>query len=199
MERLVAESGGEFDEMTRAELRLRKGRLFRLGEQENCLATHNADSCVFPLKPKAYHLLPRGSRGAIAMFNAHLAEFPDDFSALAAKPRPHDPRRISDKVNPRYHGLVGSLNIQQTDYNNDGLLDIWAMRGAWLGKAGRIPSSLLRNNGDGTFDVTEESGLLFFHPTQATRWFDYDGDGRLDLFVGSESTDQRPRLVRTLP
>jgi hypothetical protein len=89
-------------------------------------------------------------------------------------------------------GMVGSLNIQQTDYNNDGFLDIWALRGAWLGKAGRHPSSLLRNNGDGTFtDVTEESGLLRFHPTQASRWFDYDGDGWLDLFIGNESVDPK--------
>ena len=81
MEQMIAEYGGEIDKGTRAELRLRKGvAFFRLGEQENCLATHNADSCVFPLKPKAYHLLPRGSRGAIAMFSAHLAEYPDDLS-----------------------------------------------------------------------------------------------------------------------
>jgi hypothetical protein len=59
MERLVAESGGQLDERSRAELRLRKGvAFFRLGEQENCLATHNADSCVFPLKPKAYPAEP---------------------------------------------------------------------------------------------------------------------------------------------
>ena len=89
-------------------------------------------------------------------------------------------------------GEVGSLNIQQTDYNNDGLLDIWMLRGAWLGKAGRIPNSLLRNNGDGTFtDVTEEAGLLSFHPTQASRWFDYDGDGWLDVFIGNESLDPK--------
>jgi hypothetical protein len=89
-------------------------------------------------------------------------------------------------------GEVGSLNIQQTDYNNDGLLDIWMLRGGWLGKAGRMPSSLLRNNGDGTFtDVTEEAGLMSFHPTQTSRWFDYDGDGWLDLFIGHESTDPK--------
>jgi len=89
-------------------------------------------------------------------------------------------------------GMVSGLNIQQTDYNNDGWADIWVLRGAWLGRAGRIPNSLLRNNRDGTFtDVTEESGLLSHHPTQASSWFDYDGDGWLDVFIGNESWENR--------
>lgn len=89
-------------------------------------------------------------------------------------------------------GLVDGLNIQQMDYNNDGRPDIWVMRGAWQRKAGRLPNSLLRNNGDGTFsDVTEEVGLLSYHPTQTSVWFDYDGDGWLDLFVGNETTDAK--------
>jgi hypothetical protein len=270
MERFVAEDGGHLDDRSRAELLLRKGvACFRLGEQENCLATYNADSCIFPFKPAAYHRLPRGSRGAIAMFSARLAEQPDDLTArwllnlahmtLGEYPGKVDPRYLippekfaSDCDLPRFPnvseglgidanglsggcivddfdndgfydlvisawdfkgqlryfhnngngtftdrtseaglvGEVGALNIQQTDYNNDGLLDIWMLRGAWLGRAGRIPNSLLRNNGDGTFtDVTEEAGLLSFHPTQASRWFDYDGDGWLDLFIGNESLD----------
>ena len=270
MEQMVAEAGGQLDAETRAELRLRKGMaFFRLGEQENCLATHNADSCVFPLRQKAFHLLPRGSLGAIATFNAHLAEFPQDLSTRWLLNLAHMTLgEYPDKVNPQYLiplerfaseydmprffdvsdglgvdandlaggvivddfdndgfydlvisawdqrgqlryfrnkgdgtftertseaglvGEVGALNISQTDYNNDGLLDIWMMRGGWLGKAGRIPKSLLRNNGDGTFtDVTEEAGLLSFRPTMATRWFDYDGDGWLDVFIGNESVD----------
>ncbi|MBN8248879.1 MAG: VCBS repeat-containing protein [Verrucomicrobia bacterium] len=89
-------------------------------------------------------------------------------------------------------GVLGGLNLQQTDYNNDGWLDFWMLRGAWLGKSGRIPNSLMRNNGDGTFtDVTEEAGLLSFHPTQTSVWFDYDGDGWLDLFIGNETSEPR--------
>jgi len=49
-------------------------------------------------------------------------------------------------------GITGGLNIQQTDYNNDGNLDIFILRGAWNTHGfGNLPSSLLKNNGDGTF------------------------------------------------
>jgi hypothetical protein len=85
-------------------------------------------------------------------------------------------------------GLFGGLNLIQGDYNNDGLLDVLVLRGGWLGKDGRHPNSLLRNNGDNTFvDVTEEAGLLSFHPTQTAAWFDYNADGWLDLFIANES------------
>ena len=88
-------------------------------------------------------------------------------------------------------GEVGGLNLIDADFNNDGYLDILVLRGGWLGKAGRFPMSLIRNNGDGTFtDVTARSGLLRPpHPTQTAVWFDYDGDGWLDLYVGNETTD----------
>lgn len=88
------------------------------------------------------------------------------------------------------NGLVGGLNLIHADYNNDGYLDLFVLRGAWFGKGGRHPNSLLRNNGDGTFsDVTREAGVLSAHPTQTAVWFDFNNDGWLDLFVGNESTE----------
>ena len=90
-------------------------------------------------------------------------------------------------------GENGGLNLIQADYDNDGLPDVFVLRGAWLGfsDAGSQPRSLLHNNGNGTFtDVTEEAGLLSFHPSQAGAWADFDGDGYLDLFIGNESVGQ---------
>src|SRR5271170_4234809 len=85
-------------------------------------------------------------------------------------------------------GEVGGLNIVATDYNNDGHPDVLVLRGGWWGKYGEYPMSLLRNNGNGTFDdVTEAAGLMSLHPTQTAAWADYDNDGWLDLFVGHET------------
>lgn len=85
-------------------------------------------------------------------------------------------------------GITGGLNMVQADYNNDGYVDVFVLRGAWKQQYGKEPNSLLRNNGDGTFtDVTTQSGVLSFHPTQTATWNDFNNDGWLDLFIGNES------------
>jgi hypothetical protein len=84
--------------------------------------------------------------------------------------------------------LTGGLNLLQADFDNDGWTDFLVMRGGWMGREARFPLSLVRNNGDGTFaDVTERAGLMRAGPTQTAVFLDYDGDGRLDLYVGYES------------
>lgn len=95
---------------------------------------------------------------------------------------------LSDKVG--LEGITGGLNIMQADYNNDGYHDVLVLRGAWKNEFGKEPNSLLKNNGDGTFtDVTTQSGLLSFHPTQTATWNDFNNDGWLDLFIGNETTN----------
>jgi len=87
-------------------------------------------------------------------------------------------------------GIYGGLNMVQADFDNDGDPDVLVLRGAWGGKSGRHPDSLLRNNADGTFtDVTFDVGLGEVHyPSQTASWGDYDNDGDLDLYIGNETT-----------
>jgi FG-GAP-like repeat/ASPIC and UnbV len=82
---------------------------------------------------------------------------------------------------------LGGINTIPTDYNNDGWIDIFIMRGGW---EAAMRNSLLRNNGDGTFtDVTREAGLLDGgRATHSVAWLDYDNDGWVDVFVAHEMT-----------
>jgi len=64
------------------------------------------------------------------------------------------------------------------DYDNDGYEDIYVTN--WNS------SILYHNNGDGTFtDVTAKAGVDNPHFGTGTTWFDYDRDGKLDLYVGN--------------
>lgn len=93
---------------------------------------------------------------------------------------------FAESIGPAgFGGQLGGLYCVQTDYNNDGRLDVFVVRGAWF----RTPvrPSLLRNDGDGKFtDVTREVGLLDPVNSIVAQWADYDNDGHLDLFVGSD-------------
>lgn len=68
------------------------------------------------------------------------------------------------------------MGVAVGDYNNDAFPDLFVTA------YGR--PTLYRNNGNGTFtDVTAKAGLAIPGWTTSAVWFDYDGDGLLDLFV----------------
>jgi hypothetical protein len=84
-------------------------------------------------------------------------------------------------------GQLGGINLTQADYDNDGRLDLFVMRGGWEMP---IRDSLLHQKADGGFeDVTEAAGLSrTVHRTHSAAFADFDGDGWLDLFVGHEES-----------
>ena len=87
---------------------------------------------------------------------------------------------------------LGGLNCVQTDYNNDGWLDVFIVRGAWLTPQLAMRPSLLRNNGNMTFtDVTQQAGMGDALNSISATWADFDRDGWLDVFVCSEQQSNR--------
>ena len=71
------------------------------------------------------------------------------------------------------------MGVAAADFDNDGFQDFYV--------TGYPSSSLFHNNGNGSFtDVTEKAGVKNAGKWAAgAAWFDYDRDGRLDLFVAN--------------
>ncbi len=91
--------------------------------------------------------------------------------------------------------------VTMADVNGDGRLDIYVSGVNYLGMAGR--NVLYINNGDGTFtDRADQYGLGFAGYSTQAAFFDYDGDGDLDMYLLNGSTFQEraasPSTSRTV-
>ena len=91
--------------------------------------------------------------------------------------------------------------VTMADVNGDGRLDIYVSAVDYLGMHGR--NVLYINNGDGTFtDRAKEYGLDHIGYSTQAAFFDYDGDGDLDMYLLNSSTFservQSPSRSRTV-
>lgn len=78
-------------------------------------------------------------------------------------------------------GILGmSGGIAAGDFDKDGLVDLYALGGD------NQRNLLLKNNGDGTFsDIASSAGVDLLAKSSGPSFGDFNGDGDLDLFVGS--------------
>jgi hypothetical protein len=100
---------------------------------------------------------------------------------------------FDEKTDAGLDGQYGAINSIQADYDNDGRMDVYLLRGGWEFP---IRNSLLRNLGGGRFeDVTARAGLIGApHLSHSAAFLDYDLDGHVDLFIGHEMS--RSQLFR---
>jgi FG-GAP-like repeat/ASPIC and UnbV len=89
---------------------------------------------------------------------------------------------------------ISSESAAWGDYDNDGLVDVFVC-GEYLPPGGDASSEprdprnhcrLFHNRGDGTFvNLAAAAGVTDERCAKGSAWGDYDGDGRIDLFVSN--------------
>lgn len=176
----------------------------RLGEEQNCCANHNAESCLFPLKGQAVHTLRQGSESAIPVLKSILEVFPEDhqsryllniaYMTLGEYPdkvpeeflipkmgRPSEINfpsfpNIAIEVGADVVGISGGVCLE--DFNNDGRLDILCSSYGLLD-----PITLLLNRGEFFEEVSKQAGLGKVVSGLNMIHADYDNDGDHDVFL----------------
>jgi len=177
----------------------------RMGERQNCVARHNEESCIFPLKGGAIHVDRRGSETAIEVLLAALQSDPGDLASIWLLNVAHmtlgswpdgvpEAWRIapsafeSERPMPRMREIAGRLGMASMtrsggsildDFDGDGQLEV-VTSSIDLHQSIRM----FRRQQDGTWqDVAPKLGLAPQVGGFQILQFDADNDGRLDLLI----------------
>ena len=176
----------------------------RLGEQQNCINTHRAESCIVPLTAGGQYSMKSGPESAIKIYKRILAKYPDDaqsiwllnlaYMAIGQWPDGVPARfRLPDEVF-RKRGNIHFDNVAITagvdargisggvcseDFDGDGNIDLFVTSYGL-----RDQARFYHNNGDGTFtDRTREANLTGIVSGLNTLHADYDNDGDRDVLI----------------
>jgi len=153
------------------EVLLRLGAIyFRQAEKQNCIARHNAESCILPLSPRAVHVDKEGATAAVEVLTRLLALPQSDLRLEATWLLNIAHMALGDWPDgvPAQHRISPSVFAPEVEFPR------MHERGAWI-------------------------GLGHHHHAGSVAIDDYTGDGRLDIVTCSFDTDLAPRLLRGQP
>lgn len=176
----------------------------RMGEVNNCLSNHNAESCIFPIQGGGIHKDSTGSAKAIALYKQILERDPSDIESIwllniaymtlgkypAQVPKQYllmEDTAGTEAILP-FEDIAADLNVDLNngaggviveDFDNDGYLDM--VTSAWNLEE---PMHFFRNNANGTFsDLSKQSGLNQITGGLNIMQTDFNNDGFKDIFV----------------
>lgn len=201
---LIETAGGAITKDNKILYELLALSFMRLGEQENCINTHNPESCILPIAGGGIYTMRSGPENAIKIYEQILNLFPDDYQTLwlynlaymalgkwpDAVPKSYRlPARIFEKrgnirledvaipLGLDVQGISGGVCLE--DFDNDGYLDLF-VTAYGLGDQARF----FRNNGDGSFtERTQEANLTGIVSGLNTIHADYNNDGFRDILI----------------
>lgn len=178
----------------------------RLGEDDNCIANHNDESCIVPLSKNAIHTKRKGSEMARSIYLGLLQNFPDDYqtkwlfniACMTLGMYPHDvPKEFFidfgalEPQNIKFNALqnratalgvdVGGLSGAGIveDFNNDGYSDIFCSSYGI-----KDPVKLFLADGKGGFtDATKSSQLHYISGGLNAKQADFNNDGFIDILL----------------
>jgi hypothetical protein len=177
----------------------------RLGEQENCIANHNPESCIMPIAGGGVYQLTRGPEKAAKIYLKLLKKKPEMIEARWLLNLCHmtlgtwpDSVPEAYRINPaafasnqeigRFPDVAMRLGVDENataggicleDFDQDGDLDI-------IVSAMALDAQMkyFRNEGDGSFsDQTEQSGLSGQLGGLNINHADFNNDGFADVLV----------------
>jgi ASPIC/UnbV protein/VCBS repeat protein len=179
----------------------------RLGETENCIARHTAQSCLIPIKEGGVHTIKEPVNNAVRYFTELLDQGPENLQArwllnvayMTAGKYPQDvPKKYllppnlfeSDEPFPQFTDIAPQLGLNNPDlyggaiaedFDNDGLIDLMTSTASLLPETG---VHFYHNNGDGTFeDRTEKANLTGVLGGLNMVQADYNNDGYVDVLI----------------
>lgn len=178
----------------------------RLGEKQNCVSSHNSESCILPIQKDGIHTIRQGSQKAIEIYKKVLDINPNDYESrwlmniayMTLGDYPHQvPKQwlipnlnknnseytikpfvdVAANVGIKNRNMSGGVIVD--DFNGDDYLDIVISDWSLDG-----PMHYFQNDKKGKFiDRSATSEIGRFKGGLNMIQADYDNDGDTDIFV----------------